>query len=268
MFIFNTVVIAAHRRSGTQLAIDALRRNSPDISDTYMSLEQIETNHDASIPLADFRRQLLSLEGQVLINMHDLPRAEHWQGLDERLFVRTILRNSPIIYVHRDGRDVLASLYYYMKSISETVRNQSFSNFLHGEMVLAKGGDGMSRPAYWAHHINSWLAMDNLLLIAYRNLETDYDATVQRMAAFLNAKLNPRLQRVQALGGAEDQGMLDAMLGRFGLWRRRSGRLDHPRVGKSGDWRRLFDRRDRDFFIKEAGETLRAIGLRYLTRLP
>ncbi|MCY3782097.1 MAG: sulfotransferase domain-containing protein [Chloroflexi bacterium] len=260
MFIFNTVVIATHRRSGTQLAIDALRRNSPDISDTYMSLEQIETNHDASIPLVNFRRQLLSLEGQVLINMHDLPTAEHWQGLDERLFVRTILRNSPIIYVHRDGRDVLASLYYYMKSISETVRNQSFSQFLHGVMVVANGGDGMSRPAYWAYHINSWLAKENLLAVAYRDLETDYDATVQRMAAFLNVKLNPRLHPVNALGGPEDDGMIDNVLGRLGVWRRRGGRLDHPRVGKSGDWRRLFDRRDKEFFMKEAGDTLRDLG--------
>ncbi len=260
MFVFNTVVIATHRRSGTQWVIDALRRNSLDISDSYMTLEQIETDHGAAIPLADFRRQLLNLEGHVLINVHDLPSADKWQSLDERLFVRTILHNSPTIYVHRDGRDVLVSLYYYMKSLSETVRNQSFSRFLRGESALAGADNGMSRPAYWAYHVNSWLAKDNLLAIAYRDLETDYDATVQRMAAFLNVKLNPRLQPINSLSRRDGDSKLDSVLGRLGVWQRLSGHSDHPRVGKSGDWRRLFDKRDKEFFMKEAGETLRQLG--------
>ena len=63
MFVFNTVVIATHRRSGAQWAIDALRKNSPEISDTYMTLEQIEGGRDAVVPLSDFRRQLLNLDG-------------------------------------------------------------------------------------------------------------------------------------------------------------------------------------------------------------
>ena len=152
MFVFNTVVIATHRRSGTQWAIDALRNNSADINDTYMALEQMEAGHDAAIPLANFRRQLLNLDGKVLINVHDLPTAESWSGLDERLFARTILKNSPTIYVHRDGRDVMVSLYYYMQSFSETVRNQSFARFLRGESALAGVDSGFSRPGFWAHH--------------------------------------------------------------------------------------------------------------------
>ncbi len=260
MFVFNTVIIATHRRSGRQWAIDALRRNSPDINDSFMALEQIETNHDAAVPLASFRRQLLNLEGQVLINVHDLPSAENWAGLDERLFVRTILRNSPTIYIHRDGRDVLASLYYYMKSFSETVRNQSFSRFLRDDLALAGVDSGMSRPAYWAHHVNSWLAKDNLLAIAYRDLETDYDAALRRMAAFLDVRLNPQLQPVNSLRQQADAGMLENVLGRLGVWQRRGAGSDHPRIGRSGDWRRLFDKRDREFFMKEAGETLRNLG--------
>ena len=69
--------------------IDALRNNSPDINDSYMSLEQLEADHDGAVPLAAFRRQLLNMEGRVLINVHDLPSAEAWQGLDERLFARS-----------------------------------------------------------------------------------------------------------------------------------------------------------------------------------
>ena len=161
MFVFNTIVVATHRRSGTQWAIDALRHNSPDINDSYMTLEQIEPDHDANIPLAKFRRQLLNLNGRVLINVHDLPSGTFWQGMDERLFARTILNNSPTVFVHRDGRDVMVSLYYYMQSFSETVRNQSFSQFLRADAAGDRADTGVSRPGYWAFHSQSWLKKAN-----------------------------------------------------------------------------------------------------------
>ena len=104
MFVFNTIVVAAHRRSGLRWALDALRLNSPDINDSFLALEQTEASHDANIPLGRFRRELLSLPGRVLVSMQELPNATYWQGLDERLFARTILRHSPAIFVHRDGR--------------------------------------------------------------------------------------------------------------------------------------------------------------------
>ncbi len=259
MFVFNTVVIATHRRSGARLLIDALRQNSPDINDSFMALEQIETNRDAVMPLSAFRRQLLGLDGSVLINMHDLPTAENWRGLDERLFVGAILRNSPTLYVHRDGRDVLVSLYFYMKSISETVRNQSFQRFLRGEATLTGPASGMSRPAYWAYHADCWLEKDKLLAIAYRDLETDYAATLQRLANFLDIQLNAELRTAKAMSRANDDGPLVRLLGRWGLGQR-SSRSDHPRVGRSGDWRRVFNKQDRAFFMKEAGDTLRRMG--------
>lgn len=260
MFVFNTIVIATHRRSGTQWAIDALRHNSPDISDTFMALEQIESSHDAAIPLANFRRQLLNLEGHVLINVHDLPSADYWKNLDERLFARTILRNSPTIYVHRDGRDVLVSLYYYMQSFSETARNQSFSRFLRGDSALADVDSGLSRPGYWSYHVKTWLEKDNLLAIGYRDLETDYDATVDRMAEFVNVRLNFKRQPVSSLGRQDSEGMLDNVMGRLGLRRRPGSHPDRPRIGKSGDWRSVFDKQDQEFFMQEAGDTMRQLG--------
>ena len=63
MFFANTVVVASHRRSGMQWTIDALRNNSADINDSYMSLEQMAADHDGAISLAKFRRQLLNMDG-------------------------------------------------------------------------------------------------------------------------------------------------------------------------------------------------------------
>ncbi len=260
MFFANTIVIASHRRSGMQWTIDALRNNSPDINDSYMSLEQIEADHDAVVPLSRFRRQLLNMDGRVLINVHDLPSADSWNGLDERLFVRAVLQHSPTIYVHRDGRDVMVSLYYYMQSFSETVRNQTFAQFLRSEAALDGEESAYSRPGYWAHHVDSWLQMDSLLAVSYSELETDFESTVRRLAAFLEVNLNDRLRPLTTPGPQDSKPILDTVLGRLGLRRRRGAYSDQARLGKSGDWRKLFDKRDRDFFAREAGGAMQRLG--------
>ncbi|MCY3573051.1 MAG: sulfotransferase domain-containing protein [Chloroflexi bacterium] len=254
MFVFNTIVVAAHRRSGLRWALDALRLNSPDINDSFLALEQTEASHDANIPLGRFRRELLSLPGRVLVSMQELPNATYWQGLDERLFARTILRHSPAIFVHRDGRDVMVSLYYYMQSISETVRNQSFSRFLRGDPALHPQDSGLSRPGFWAHHARAWLAQDNLLVISYDDLETRYAATVHKMTDFLAVRANARLQPLNKLNPPEEP---PGLLGRLGV-----RKPQQPRIGRSGDWRSHFDKGDLAFFKQEAGDMMRRLGYR------
>ena len=260
MFFANTVVVASHRRSGMQWTIDALRDNSADINDSYMSLEQMEADHDGAIPLAKFRRQLLNMEGRVLINVHELPSAESWKGLDERLFARTLLQHSPTIYVHRDGRDVMVSMYYFMQSFSETVRNQSFSKFLRGEAAPDGETVAMSRPGYWAFHVESWMKKANLLAISYDDLEIDYEATIRKMATFLDINLNSRLRPLVTPHPQDGQAKFGNVLERLGLRRRRVAFAAQPRIVQSGDWRKLFDKRDREFFIKEAGNTMAGLG--------
>ena len=257
MFVFNTVVVAAHRRSGMRWALDALRHNSPDICDAFMALEMTEPSHDANIPLGQFRRQLLGLQGRALISVHDLPSATYWRGLDERLFARTILRNSPTIFVHRDGRDVMVSTYYYMQSFSETVRNQAFSKFLRGDPALHGENTGLSRPGYWANHARDWLAQDNLLVISYTDLELRYEQTVRKMADFLSARLHDQLRPLGSPVTDEDEGALGEVLSKLGI-----RKPPQPRLGRSGDWRSHFDKRDLAFFNQEAGDMMRRLGYR------
>ena len=260
MFFANTIVIASHRRSGMRWMIDALRTNCRDINDSYMSLEQMDADHDAAIPLAKFRRQLLNMDGRVLINVHDLPSADGWKGLDQRLFARTVLQHSPTIYVHRDGRDVMVSLYYYMQSFSETVRHQSFAQFLRGGAGLDDDESAFSRPGYWAFHVESWLEKDNLLAISYRELETNYEATVRKLASFLQVEVQDQLRPLSPPGPTDSEPILGSMLGRLGLRRRRGPDADPARGGRSGEWRKLFDKRDQAFFTREAGEMMRRLG--------
>ena len=139
-----------------------------------MTLERVSSDHETPTPLPEFRRQLKVLDGRVLVKVHDLPVATFWKREEERAFARSVLRESPAIYVHRDGRDVMVSLYYYMQSFDEDVKKQSFSEFLRSESKLDGVDTGMSRPAYWAHHARTWLQQPNLLPLSYAALENDY----------------------------------------------------------------------------------------------
>ena len=255
-----TIVIATHRRSGTHWTIDALRNNSPDICDSFLTLERIEASHDAPIPLDDFRTQLESLDGRALVKVHDLPTATYWKGEAERQFARAVLENSPIVYVHRDGRDVMASLYHYMQSFDETVKGQSFSAFLRGEAALDGVATGLSRPAYWAHHAAAWLTQPNLLAVSYRALESDYEAALRQMAAFLGVRLNRALRPIQLPAAQSRPTYLERVKWKLGIRPKKLSSAVQPRRGKSGDWRSHFSERDLAFFMSEAGEMMRQLG--------
>ena len=260
-----TIVIATHRRSGTHWTIDALRNNSPEICNGFLTLERIEASHDAPIPLDDFRLQLKGLDGRVLVKVHDLPTATYWKGEAERKFARSVLGSSPIIYVHRDGRDVMVSLYYYMQSFSEVVKGQSFSAFLRGEAALDGVATGLSRPAYWAHHAGAWLTQPNLLAVSYGALESDYEAALRGMAVFLDVKLNRSLRTIQLPGAQRKPFLLERIRWKLGIRQKKLSSAVQPRRGKSDDWRVHFSDHDLAFFMSEAGEMMARLG--YLERV-
>jgi len=257
MFIFNTVVIASHRRAGLQLAVPALGKNCPDINATVMDLEQLQAGHDSEMKLALFRRQLLNLPGKVIVTLHDLPSGSAWAGLDERQFARTVLRHSPIVYMHRDGRDVMASLYFHMQTISERVRGQDFATFLRADLPWPGQSQAISRPAYWARHAEAWLKQEHLLAIGYWELEQNFEATLQRMASFAQVELRQPLPYKPAPPARPTPAPLQRVISRLGLLQRRGYQ---PQIGKTGDWRSLFSRQDEAFFMREAGQTMRRLG--------
>lgn len=249
-----TIVVATHRRSGTHWTIDALRNNSPDVCETFLTLERMSSDHDSPVPLVEFRKGLQTLEGRVLVKVHDLPTATFWKHDEERAFALSVMRQSPVVYVHRDGRDVMVSLYYYMQSFDEEVKQQSFSEFIRSESKLDGVDSGMSRPAYWAHHARLWLQQPNVLLVSYGALEQCYESSVKEMAAFLGIGLRRSLLAIDLPGKAANPSLLGRALWKLGHRQSRLSSAVQPRRGSSGDWRNHFDDDDLAFFMSEAGE--------------
>lgn len=253
-----TIIVATHRRSGTHWTIDALRNNSLDINSKFLTLEQTEPSHHQPIPLEEFQNMLESLEGRVLLKIHDLPSATYWKNEHTRQFARAMLL-SPTIYVYRDGRDVMVSLYYYMKRFREDFTDLSFSDFLRMDNEL-DGDTNMSRPAFWAHHIRTWLKQPNLISIAYESLETDYEDTVEKLADFLNIDLTYPLQSVNVHQTKANKSRVNQLLKKVGLKREKTSTAVSPRKGKSGDWRNHFSEDDLAFFMGEVGELMWRLG--------
>ena len=254
-----TIVIATHRRSGTHWTIDALRNNSPDVNSTFLTLEQMEPSHHQPIPLKEFQATLDALDGHVILKIHDLPSANYWNGQQEREFALAIIKGSPTIYVYRDGRDVMVSLYYYMKQFRGDFADLSFSDFLRMDNEL-DGEPTMSRPAFWAHHVQTWLAQPNLVSVGYESLETDYEATVQRMADFLQIRLDSPLQSIHVQKQKQNKSFGNRLLNKVGLKSEKVSSAVSPRKGKSGDWRNHFSDDDLGFFMTEAGDVMRRLG--------
>ena len=258
MTLSKTIVIATHRRSGTHWTIDALRNNSPDINNKFLTLEQIDPSHAFHIPLDDFQTELDTLEGHALIKTHDLPSATSFDSTPEREFTQELMQNSPVIYVHRDGRDVMVSLYYYMKSFSESVAEISFSEFLRMDTELTDG-KSISRPAYWAHHIQTWLNHPNSIAISYKSLESEYENTLRDMAQFLDIQLFDKLSTIDVHQNQKNKNIGTRVLKKLGLERGKTSSAVSPRKGKSGDWRNHFSEDDLAFFLGEAGEVMRQL---------
>lgn len=254
-----TIVVATHRRSGTHWTIDALRNNSPDVSETFLTLERVSSDHDSPMPLPEFRRRLKTLEGRVLVKVHDLPAATFWKRDEERAFALSVLRESPVIYVHRDGRDVMVSLYYYMQSFDEDVKKQSFSDFIRSESKLDGVDSGMSRPAYWAHHARVWLRQPNVLLVSYEALEKRYETSVREMTAFLGIGVRRSLRKIDLPGKSGKPTLFGRALWKLGLRQRRLSSAVQPRRGSSGDWRNHFNDDDLVFFVDEVGDQMQSL---------
>ena len=109
------VVLATHRRSGTHLTLDLLRRQFPDCrarKKPFQALESLYLNLDAlgapRLLALDRARRLLGRAARPIVKTHASPALEEFEP-GPQAFARAVLADADVIAVHRDVRDVLAS---------------------------------------------------------------------------------------------------------------------------------------------------------------
>ena len=252
------VVIASHRRAGTHLTIDSFRTNGTDVNRRFLNLDRIEPTHPTHIPIEDFDRTLHSGKGTVLVKTHALPGPEAWQDPAARDYAGQLLATSPIVYVHRDGRDVLVSLYHYVGSYSAAARDQSFAAFIRSAHP-GKDIRGLSRAAYWQHHVLTWLDHQPTVLSAFEALRAD-PGSLAEIAPRVGVQPRATIREVTLERRGGRRGRIGRLLARVGLGARPPSSAILPRAGRSGGWRAAFDEADLEWFDAEAGEAMRRLG--------
>lgn len=184
------IVVASFPRSGTHLTIDVLRNQFKECrtwiwpgerSDhLYVPLEGLHASHDAHDEAAVLRRARRS--NRMTIKTHAMPDfAElrssfpHWADWIEREGRR--------VYVYRDGREVMVSLYLGRNGMVPDAEDVTFSQFLRMSYL------GSVPPRAWAEHVEAWFASPGVIRLNYRDLICDTRGQLDRLSDSL--KLTP-----------------------------------------------------------------------------
>nr|XP_004672362.1 sulfotransferase 2B1 [Jaculus jaculus] len=144
-----------------------------------------------------------------------------------------------VIYLSRNPRDVVVSLYHYSKIAGQLkdpgTPDQFLQNFLKGEVQFGS----------WFDHIKGWIRMrgrENFLFITYEELQQDLRGSVERLCEFLGRSLGE-----EALGSVVAHSAFGAMkantMSNYTLLP--PSLLDHRqgaflRKGVCGDWKNHF----------------------------
>lgn len=258
------IVVASHPRSGTHLCIDTLRINFQPCwvrkgwfepaDGLYLSIDGSALEDQPGN--VERVSRILSRAKRPIVKTHALSDLHHG-GVERSAwtvdpqFADWLNERSSFIYIYRDGRDVLRSLYHYMQPIAPEAR-VPFSQFIRQRV------NGVSRVGAWARHVRSWRNRTGVFHVKMEELVNQPFKTLNRLAADLDLPPAPEEPQIPRRCDAD-------FLSR--AWRRLvpapSSTAIVPRreVAEYSTSRQAFSQEaDRRFFHAEAGDLLIELG--------
>ena len=261
------VIVASHRRSGTHLTIDAIQNNfnvfqaNPPINDLTLDNLSRHLVH-SELCCDEIQRRIEGASCVMKTHAHGKISAFFQGDLDLREFVSNLFAQSKIIYVLRDGRDVMVSQYFYQQCFDERTKEISFSQYLREENNFDRETyDGaLNRVQYWVFHLNSWISNENCLKISFDDLEKRYRATLQKVSEFIDEPLNRPI--------SDNRMSTNRLAKSFSNFKRKllpgKQEIRHSSVsfrkGKSRDWKNHFSKSDLEFFDRYSDGLNRELG--------
>ncbi len=252
------VVLATHRRSGTHLTIDLLRRHYPacrsrkrlfeGLDSLYLNLDAMHTPWNLHLSQA---LQRLRRAERPIVKTHGPPGFAHsgsesWSA-EHRRFAHAVLDDADVLSIHRDVRDVLASYHHYERSYSPEKRTTL------SEFIQQKDGS-VSRPRAWANQVRAWRAA-GATSIAYEEIVGNPRTALETLS--------------RALGMTPAGGEPILPLALQGRWHARwqvafsrdpEATTVPGATGRPLRWREALSREDRAFIHQEAGDLLVELG--------
>lgn len=247
----SNVIVISHRRSGTHFTIDSLINNF-DVFNNVGAIGDLTIDNYTEKKIGYSEEKLQALKAAtndkpLVFKSHSNSNIDSFFGRNFEAsngYIKELFSSAKLIYVYRDGRDVMTSSYFYQKKFSEKVANQSFSDFIRAK----NNNDAYSysgshtRVGYWAYHVSSWLNNNDVLPLTFEELKSDFSKSITKISEFINIKPNNKLLDVSM--EKSDQNVLRAN----SQVKRSSVSF---RKGASGDWVNCFNKSDLDFFNSE-----------------
>ena len=187
------IIVATHRRSGTHLTIDTLRRNFPECRPRMLPLENQHKSYfnidamNADHPTPHSRAEALRILGKSArptIKTHAEPGFGE-VAPEHQSFVRSIVQRSRSLYISRDGRKVMCSLWAWRGTFDPG------SRVPFAEFIRQTDGRGRSRPREWAEHVLAWLDAPGVVHYAFDRLVRDPAATLAEIGERFGLRLEP-----------------------------------------------------------------------------
>ena len=148
-------------------------------------------------------------------NIRDLPRGK---------------ANIKIIYIARNPKDTVVSLYYHAKSKPEFKYKGDFNRFL--SIFLENSAENGS----WFDHVLDWYNEcsknpENHLFLKYEDVYDNTRDSILKIASFLNIYINDEILNSCLIGSSFDEMKVNSNIG-----------FNHIRKGGYGKWREKFDK--------------------------
>jgi hypothetical protein len=241
------ILVISHRRSGTHLTIDSIinnfsrYKNNPEINRANLDeLDKLDKNSD--------EYKAFVTESASTSKIYKTHTHANLQRFFKKKEIKELFDDSYLIYVLRDGKDVLVSQYYFNQIFDDTIKDLPFSQYLKLENKLDK--DRLDKKynivEYWQYHIKSWEnspLKDRILFITYEDFLDNYEQALKEISDFIEEPQNRRLTDVRR----SKEGVIKKLTEKFRrhpltkkLFKKRYTTVAFRKGGK-GDWKTHFD---------------------------
>lgn len=258
-----TVIVASYRRSGTHLTIDSLLNNSIGIHDSYLNLDRLDASHPEALSATEFEGLLAKASGKTTVLKTHAPQRSVIDTPDEAALFDRLMAKSGIVYVLRDPRDVMVSLWHFRLSFDPAYAKQTtFSDHVRRNIE------------HWRKHVEYWLER-GVPTVRFEDWVDDYERTLDEMLATLDLArrqdainvygVTAAPRRRLSSGPAMPKRLLDAVAHLSNPLSKLLVRMPKltgvsRRSGRVGDWRSMFSEDDRALVEDVHGDFLQRLG--------
>ena len=170
---------------------------------------------------------------------------------------------TPIVYVVRDGRDVMLSYYYRQQSSPSKdnphIPQKTFTSKVYRKLGLKQLSTSLELSPFsrflhhhlseWVSHVNTWLNHQPTAIIRYEDLLSIPEETLASLMMRLGVEVSSEIiQQVVKIFNSE-------YLSKYQLIKYRKQSIGNP-----GDWEKYFSKQETIYFQEIAGQILCTLG--------